>query len=315
MNANPSPTGRGPHPDGETLSAHADGELDDALGTTVAGHLGQCRDCRLRLQGLQGAISAIRAPVPPLPDARREEMLALASGMVRPRSAPGISRSWWVGMSAAAAVVVLAVASLFAVSRGGHRTPVAALEARRSRPGAGPFSAETAGGATAGPGSTGVPAPGAQGPAGAPLASPVGPPGPGSVTSSTARAAQATQGAGTAGSGAPGAAGAASAAPAAPAASSGPAPDLGAADDLDALAQAARRRIAGGGGGGVLACEASAQSSAGSDAGGSVLDATARYRGRPVQVFAFAPRGAFTYRVVVLAASDCSFTGSRDVAR
>ncbi|MHB8670602.1 MAG: anti-sigma factor family protein, partial [Acidimicrobiales bacterium] len=146
MNADSSPTAPGSHLDHETLSAHVDGELDAAADRGVVGHLARCRECSARLDGVRRAIAAIGAPVPALAGSRREEILALAAGSAATGSAAGplqgAPRSWWVGLSAAAAVLVLAVASLFAVGRGsGHRAPVVALEGpTRTSPSAGPVN-------------------------------------------------------------------------------------------------------------------------------------------------------------------------------
>ncbi len=80
----------------DRLSAYLDGELDTAEVDVVTHHLGQCRDCRMELQGLDGARTAIRA----LP--RLELPQEVGAEVVEPRRRP---------MRRTAALVVAAVAT------------------------------------------------------------------------------------------------------------------------------------------------------------------------------------------------------------
>ena len=95
------------HPDGELLSALADGELAADESAAVRGHLQQCPACRAELAGLESVRRAVRwAMVPALPDSFERELLqsGAASVALRRRAAVAVA-------AVAAAVATVAIAA------------------------------------------------------------------------------------------------------------------------------------------------------------------------------------------------------------
>lgn len=177
------------HPDDEHLSAH----IDEPTEVTAA-HAAGCAPCRSRLARLRGAAAAVAAPVPHLGTAESERMIRAALNASReasavpdaepagPTTSPAgawpagarragarrgsfLRRSWLPATGAAAALVVIVVASLIGATR--HRQgPDTALKGSSSPPVTGAAGDSSTGGAPDGRSLAAAPAPSAAPPMG-----------------------------------------------------------------------------------------------------------------------------------------------------
>jgi anti-sigma-K factor RskA len=109
------------HIDIETLSAYADGELKAPALTRVEQHLATCSPCAAALARLRAAVAAAGA-LPRGMEPPPEVWGAIRSRLADARSAPNRPVRWWHnGWLAAAAAVMLVVATALLVPRGAGR--------------------------------------------------------------------------------------------------------------------------------------------------------------------------------------------------